>query len=83
MNLRMTAPFLHSASALSLVWRGRELVKMKAILTEYAPQPAEINAAYPSARHVSAKVRAFSEFLRAEFQENPHPAYPLAAGRTR
>src|ERR1700680_654877 len=26
MSLRMTAPFLHSASALSLVWRGRDLV---------------------------------------------------------
>src|SRR6266404_4901454 len=45
--------------------------RLKAILPEYAPPPAEINAVYPSARHISAKVRAFTEFLRAEFQEIP------------
>ncbi len=44
---------------------------MKAFLGDFAPPPAEINAVYPSGRHVSAKVRAFTEFLRAEFQEIP------------
>jgi DNA-binding transcriptional LysR family regulator len=45
--------------------------RMKTFLGDFAPAPAEINAVYPSARHVSTKVRAFTEFLRAEFQENP------------
>lgn len=53
------------------VLREIEEGRMKAILTEYATPPADINAVYPSARHVSAKVRAFTEFLRAEFQEIP------------
>jgi DNA-binding transcriptional LysR family regulator len=44
---------------------------MKSFLGDFAPPPAEINAVYPSARHVSAKVRAFTEFLRAEFQQIP------------
>ncbi len=54
-----------------LILRELEEGRLKAILTEYAPPPAEINAVYPSSRHVSAKVRAFTEFLRADFQENP------------
>jgi DNA-binding transcriptional LysR family regulator len=45
--------------------------RLKAILTDFAPGPAEINAVYPSARHVSAKVRVFTEFLQAEFQKIP------------
>lgn len=53
------------------VLREIEDGRLKAIQTEYAPPPSEFNAVYPSARHVSAKVRAFSEFLRAEFQEIP------------
>ena len=56
---------------------GRRLLReiedgrMKTFLGDFAPVPADINAVYPSARHVSTKVRAFTEFLRAEFQENP------------
>jgi DNA-binding transcriptional LysR family regulator len=53
------------------VLREVEDGRMKAILGDFAPPPAEINAVYPSARHVSAKVRAFTEFLRAEFQQIP------------
>lgn len=30
-----------------------------------------INAVYPSARHVSAKVRAITEFLKVEFEKIP------------
>jgi DNA-binding transcriptional LysR family regulator len=45
--------------------------RVKSFLEEYAPAPAEINAVYPSARHVSAKVRAFTEFLKAEFEKIP------------
>lgn len=53
------------------VLREVEDGRMKAFLGDFAPPPAEINAVYPSGRHVSAKVRAFTEFLRAEFQEIP------------
>lgn len=53
------------------VLREIEDGRMKTFLGDFAPPPAEINAVYPSARHVSAKVRAFTEFLRAEFQEIP------------
>jgi len=42
-----------------------------ALLPQFAPPPLEINAVYPSARHVSAKVRAFVEFLRVEFAAIP------------
>lgn len=53
------------------VLREVEDGRVNAFLGDFAPPPAEINAVYPSARHISAKVRAFTEFLRAEFQENP------------
>ncbi|HTS52587.1 MAG TPA: LysR family transcriptional regulator [Burkholderiales bacterium] len=42
-----------------------------ALLPEFATPPLEINAVYPSGRHVSAKVRAFIEFLRSEFSAIP------------
>jgi DNA-binding transcriptional LysR family regulator len=45
--------------------------RVKAFLEEFTPPPADINAVYPSARHVSAKVRAFTEFLKAEFEKVP------------
>lgn len=45
--------------------------RVKSFLEEFAPPPADINAVYPSARHVSAKVRAFTEFLKAEFEKIP------------
>ena len=53
------------------VLREIEDGRMKTFLGDFAPAPADINAVYPSARHVSTKVRAFTEFLRAEFQGNP------------
>ena len=53
------------------VLREIEDGRMKTFLGDFAPAPTEINAVYPSARHVSAKVRAFTEFLRAEFQQIP------------
>jgi DNA-binding transcriptional LysR family regulator len=45
--------------------------RVQEILRDFSPAPAEINAVYPSARHVSAKVRAFTEFLKAEFEKIP------------
>lgn len=48
--------------------KGGEVV---ALLPEFANAPLEINAVYPSGRHVSAKVRAFIEFLVVEFKAIP------------
>lgn len=45
--------------------------RVKAFLEEFAPPPTDINAVYPSARHVSAKVRVFTEFLKTEFAQIP------------
>lgn len=54
-----------------LIQRELEEGRLVSILEDFSPAPAEINAVYPSARHVSAKVRAFTEFVRAEFQKIP------------
>ena len=37
------------------------------ILREFAPAPANISVVYPSRRHLSAKVRAFADFLAVRF----------------
>ncbi len=60
--------------AASPVWLSQEDLqagRMQEILQEFAPPAAEINAVYPSARHVSAKVRAFTEFIKSEFEKIP------------
>ena len=41
------------------------------LLPEFATQPLEINAVYPSGRHVSAKVRTLIDFLQTEFAAIP------------
>jgi DNA-binding transcriptional LysR family regulator len=43
----------------------------EAILTEFAPTPMDINAVFPSNRMLSAKVRAFVDFLQQEFRAIP------------
>jgi DNA-binding transcriptional LysR family regulator len=48
-----------------------EAGEVVALLPQFATPPLEINAVYPSGRHVSAKVRAFIEFLRNEFKAIP------------
>jgi DNA-binding transcriptional LysR family regulator len=42
-----------------------------ALLPEFAPPPLDINAVYPSGRHVSTKVRTFVAFLQNEFKAIP------------
>lgn len=41
--------------------------RLKPILTAYTALPLDICAVYPSRRHLSAKVRAFADFLVARF----------------
>jgi DNA-binding transcriptional LysR family regulator len=48
--------------------RAGRLVRL---LRDYAPPAISINAAYPSRRHLSAKVRAFIDFLAARFERDP------------
>lgn len=45
--------------------------KIRSILTDFAPTPLDINAVFPSARHISTKVRSFVDFLQAEFANYP------------
>ena len=45
--------------------------RVQELLKDFAPPPGEINAVYPSGRHVSAKVRAFTEFVKTEFEKIP------------
>lgn len=41
--------------------------QLRTVLDEYAPPPLSIRAVYPHSRHLSAKVRAFVDFLAARF----------------
>ncbi|PWT70784.1 MAG: LysR family transcriptional regulator [Proteobacteria bacterium] len=45
--------------------------EVKPLLPEFATQPLEINAVYPSSRHLSAKVRTLIDFLQTEFAAIP------------
>ncbi|MEX0959583.1 MAG: LysR family transcriptional regulator [Burkholderiales bacterium] len=45
--------------------------RLKTILPNFEPTPMDISAVYPSARHVSTKLRAFIDFLQAEFPSIP------------
>jgi len=37
------------------------------VLADYVPAPTNVYAVYPSRRHLSAKVRAFVDFLAERF----------------
>jgi len=45
--------------------------ELTVLLPEFAAPPLEINAVYPSSRHLSAKVRTLIDFLQAEFAATP------------
>jgi DNA-binding transcriptional LysR family regulator len=45
--------------------------EIQEILADYAPEALHINAVYPSNRLLSAKVRAFIDFLQEEFRKIP------------
>lgn len=48
--------------------RGR----LKAVLTDYSVQEYGIYAVYPSRKHLTAKVKAFVDFLRARYGAEPY-----------
>jgi DNA-binding transcriptional LysR family regulator len=45
--------------------------RLQTVLQDFAPVPAEINAVYPSARHVATKVRLFIDYLKEAFGRVP------------
>jgi DNA-binding transcriptional LysR family regulator len=45
--------------------------EIQALLTEYCTRPLDINAVYPSNRLLSAKVRAFIDYVQQEFAKIP------------
>lgn len=58
--------------------------RLVALLPGYAPPTSPIYAVYPSRRHLSAKVRAFVDFLVVRFaQQAPWRTPPLAPARAR
>jgi len=52
------------------------------LLPGYTPPTVDISAAYPSRRHLSAKVRTFIDFLALRFARDPPWRLP-AAGSAR
>ncbi|MGH8698228.1 MAG: LysR substrate-binding domain-containing protein, partial [Burkholderiales bacterium] len=46
--------------------------RLKAVLTEYALPVYGVYAVYPSRKHLSAKVKAFVEFLAAKYGPAPY-----------
>jgi DNA-binding transcriptional LysR family regulator len=55
--------------------------RLVTLLSGFTPAPIDIHAAYPSRRHLSAKVRAFVDFLAARFAVDPEWVMKPAAGR--
>lgn len=45
--------------------------RLQCVLPEYRPPVTGIHAIYPSSRHLSAKVRAFIDFLAGEIEDPP------------
>lgn len=58
--------------------------KLIPILREFQPAPSSIYVVYPSRRHLSAKVRAFTDFLAARFTDADWTlSAPATAARSR
>ncbi|MEO8039543.1 MAG: LysR substrate-binding domain-containing protein [Betaproteobacteria bacterium] len=45
--------------------------RLRTVLSDFAPPATAISAVYPSARHVTAKVRIFVDYLKGEFANIP------------
>jgi DNA-binding transcriptional LysR family regulator len=51
-----------------------ETGRLSRVLTDYEPAPMPIQAVYPSRRLIPPRVRAFTDFLAAEFRADPRLA---------
>jgi DNA-binding transcriptional LysR family regulator len=66
-----------------LVHAEIESGELVALLPEFAPAPLEVNAVYPSGRHVSTKLRTFLDFLQERFKAIPaFSSEGMSRGRT-
>jgi DNA-binding transcriptional LysR family regulator len=54
-----------------LFYDSLETGELVPVLEDYAPPPIEVSALYPSGRHLSTKVVAFTEFLQKQFHSIP------------
>jgi DNA-binding transcriptional LysR family regulator len=57
--------------------------RLSTLLPGYAPPAIDIHAVYPSRRHLSAKVRAFVDFLVARYADNQEWAMPATSTQPR
>lgn len=55
--------------------------QLQVILSEYMRAPISLHAAYPSGRHLPAKVRVFIDFLLARFGPEPYWDQDIFGGR--
>ena len=55
--------------------------RLRPILTTFRPPPSTIQVVYPSRRHLSAKVRAFADFLRDWFADADWTSEPVSPRR--
>ena len=53
--------------------------RLEAVLTEFEAEPQGIHVVYPHARHLSAKVRAFVDFMAGRFGASPSWDTPSGA----
>jgi DNA-binding transcriptional LysR family regulator len=68
------ATLLGIGIALSPIWLFGDDIRakrLKVVLTDYQPKPLPIHAVSPANRRYSAKVNAFVDFFRAEFDLDP------------
>ncbi|MEZ5670361.1 MAG: LysR family transcriptional regulator [Alphaproteobacteria bacterium] len=72
--LRQAALAGHGVALLPsfIVWRDLHEGRLVPALEAYCEDPLGIYAIYPHSRHLSAKVRAFIDFLAARFGERPY-----------
>jgi DNA-binding transcriptional LysR family regulator len=55
-----------------IVWEDMQAGRLVPALEAYEPPPLGIYAVYPHSRHLSAKVRAFVDYLAAQYGEQPY-----------
>ena len=48
-----------------------EAGRLVEVMSDYAQPEPSVHAIYPPGRHLSAKVRAFTDFLANHFKERP------------
>lgn len=68
-----------------LTWKDEREGRLRSVLDAYSPAPMRLQAVYPTARHLSMKVRVFLDFLVERlnpppWEGTPRPGRRAAAG---